>query len=148
MTADRASGGEHPDITAVRAANAAFYDAFEGADLDAMSDLWEHTDRVVCTHPGWAPLRGWSAVAASWFALFTDAAPTQFILTEERVEVAGDTAWVTVDENLIAAQGGAGATVSALNLFVRTRRGWKVVVHHGSNVLTPRSPGSERNRPR
>ncbi|MDQ4098748.1 MAG: DUF4440 domain-containing protein, partial [Actinomycetota bacterium] len=25
-----------------------------------MSRVWEHSERVVCTHPGWATLRGWS----------------------------------------------------------------------------------------
>lgn len=123
-------------------ANAAFYEAFEQRDLDAMSDLWEHSDRVSCTHPGWAPLRGWSAVAASWFALFHEAAPTQFILTEQRTSVVGDVAWVTVDENIIGAQ--VGATVSAVNVFARTDRGWQMVLHHGSNVMTNRAPGRGR----
>lgn len=128
------------DVAAVQAANRSFYEAFERRDLDAMSDLWEHSDRALCTHPGWAPLRGWSAVAASWFALFDEAAPTQFILTEERTEVLGDTAWVTVDENIIGAQ--VGATVSAVNVFVRDGHGaWRMVVHHGSNVMTRRAPG-------
>jgi len=129
------------DLEAVRAVNQGFYDAFEACDMDAMSDRWEHSDRVLCTHPGWAPLRGWSAVAASWFALFTDAAPMQFILTEERVEVVGDAAWVSVDENLISAQG-SGQTVAALNVFVRARGSWLMVVHQGSTVLTRRAPGS------
>jgi ketosteroid isomerase-like protein len=132
--------GAEGDAAAVQAANRAFYDAFERRDLDAMSDLWERSERSLCTHPGWAPLRGWQAVAASWFALFHEAQPTQFILTEERVEVAGDTAWVTLDENLIGAQ--VGATVSAVNVFVRGADGWRIVVHHGSNVMTSRAPGS------
>ena len=49
---------ERPDLEAVLEANQAFYDAFEAHDIDAMSDLWEHTDRVACTHPGWGTLRG------------------------------------------------------------------------------------------
>ena len=49
------------DLEAVLEANQAFYEAFEARDIDAMSELWEHTDRVVCTHPGWATLRGWGA---------------------------------------------------------------------------------------
>ena len=44
----------------VRAANAAFYTAFEGGDLDAMADVWEHSDRVSVTHPGWPTLHGWA----------------------------------------------------------------------------------------
>lgn len=50
----------------------------------------------------------------------------------EAVSVAGDTAWVTVDENLIA--GAIGGTVSAFNLFVRTDGSWRMVAHHGSGV--------------
>ncbi len=42
----------------------------------------------------------------------------------------GDAAWVTVDENILGAQ--AGATVAALNVFVRTGDGWRLVAHHAS----------------
>ena len=75
---------------AVAAANQAFYEAFEARDLDAMSDVWEHSDRVSCSHPGWGVLRGWGQVAASWMALFQGPQRLQFILTDERVEVEGD----------------------------------------------------------
>lgn len=121
------------DEASVRAANRAFYDAFEARDIDAMSDCWEHSDRVVCTHPGWRTLRGWGAVSGSWFALFGGPSPLQFILTDEEVVTAGDVAWVTVDENLITAEMGGG-TVAALNLFVRDATGWRLVAHHGSPV--------------
>jgi ketosteroid isomerase-like protein len=122
------------DAAAVQAAHRAFYDAFEARDLDAMSSLWEHSDRVVCTHPGWRTLRGWGAVSGSWFALFDGPDALQFILTDEVVALDGDTAWVTVDENLIT----MGTTVAALNLF-RRHRGpegdrWLLVAHHGSPV--------------
>ena len=120
----------------VEAANKAFYEAFEAHDLDAMSDVWEHSDRALCTHPGWATLRGWGRVSASFFALF-QGQPLQFVLTQERVEVSGDLAWVSVDENLLGAQG--GATVAALNLFARdpVNGAWKMVGHHGSVVSLP-----------
>ena len=121
------------DDAAVRAANRAFYDAFEARDIDAMSDVWEHSDRVVCTHPGWRTLHGWGEVSASWYALFRGPSGLQFILTEERVELAGDTAWVTVDENLIGEQ--LGGTVAAVNVFVRDGGDtWRMVLHHGSPV--------------
>lgn len=129
---DDEHGDDSVDEAAVRAANRAFYDAFEARDLDAMSDVWEHTDRVTCTHPGWRTLRGWGAVSGSWFALFGGPSPLQFILTDEVVSVAGDAAWVTVDENLISADG--GGTVAAVNLFVRAGERWWLVTHHGSAV--------------
>ena len=37
----------------VLAANRAFYAAFEARDIDALSDVWEHSDRSTCVHPGW-----------------------------------------------------------------------------------------------
>ncbi len=121
-----------PDEQALLAANEAFYAAFEAGDLDAMSDVWLHTDGVACTHPGWSTLRGWPAVAASWFALFQGDPAVQFILTEVHPTVAGDTGWVTLDENLIAADG--AQTVAALNLFQRIGSRWRLVVHHGSGI--------------
>jgi ketosteroid isomerase-like protein len=71
-------------------------------------------------------------VSGSWFALFGGPTPLQFILTDEVVSVAGDAAWVTVDENLISADG--GGTVAAVNLFVRAGERWRLVAHHGSAV--------------
>ena len=120
------------DLDSLLAANRAFYEAFEGQDLDAMSELWSHDDEVACTHPGWTTLHGWGSVAASWFALFQQDRPTQFILTEERGRVEAAMGWVTVDENLI--DGATSQTVAALNLFRRAGDGWRMVCHHGSAV--------------
>jgi len=121
------------DLEAVQAANAAFYAAFEARDLDAMSRIWEHSDRIVCTHPGWASLRGWGQVAASFFALFQNSQHLQFILTRESAEVAGGTAWVSVDENILEVPN--ATTVAAFNLFARDDDGdWLMVAHHASPV--------------
>lgn len=129
------------DTDAVLAANHAFYQAFEAADIDAMSDVWEHSDRVSCVHPGWSVLRGWATVSASWLALFTQGGNLQFILTDEQVSLAGDTAWVTVDENILA--GRSGSTVAAINVFVRHGDRWRMVAHHGSGVADRAGNGGE-----
>ncbi len=120
---------------AVGQANRRYYDAFEAVDLDAMSALWEHSDRVICTHPGWQTLRGWGSVAASYFALFGNGSALQFVLTNEHAAVVGDTGWVSVDENLLGDD--TGVTVAALNLFVLVDGGWRMVAHHGSVVQAP-----------
>jgi ketosteroid isomerase-like protein len=124
---------DDPTTAAVRAANAAFYAAFEARDLDAMSDVWEHTDRVTCVHPGWPILSGWASVAASWFALFDGPQRLQFIVTDEQVHVEGDTAWVTCNENLIDT--GGTQAVASTNVFVAGEAGWRLVHHHGSPVV-------------
>jgi ketosteroid isomerase-like protein len=123
------------DRDAVLAANDAFYEAFEARDLDAMSDLWAHDDRVICVHPGWTELRGWASVASSWAALFGGPQYLQFIVTDPHVVLAGDVAWVSCDENLLAGEG--SATVASLNLFARDDAGsWKMLAHHGAPVMS------------
>lgn len=120
-----------PDVASVLAANRSFYEAFEASDMEAMSDLWDHGEGVVCTHPGWPRLEGWGAVSASFFALF-QGDPPQFIVTGERATVVGDAAWVTCDETVLA---GGGSAVASLNVFRRRRDGWRMVVHHAGMVL-------------
>jgi ketosteroid isomerase-like protein len=121
------------EVHEVLAANNAFYAAFEARDLDAMALVWERSDRATCTHPGWATLHGWGPVGASWAALLSNQQRLQFIVTNERVNVEGDVAWVACDENLLAADG-AGGTVASLNVYTRHDEGWLLVAHHGSPV--------------
>ena len=129
-------------VEEVHAANRAFYAALEERDLDAMGDVWEHSDRVVVTHPGWPMLRGWAKVAGSWDAIFRNTGYIQFVLTDEEVTVTGDTAWVTLDENIL--QSGAvdsgegdelsGSRATSINVFLRDGDTWRMVVHHASPV--------------
>jgi ketosteroid isomerase-like protein len=122
------------DRADVMATNQAFYDAHEGRDLDAMGGVWEHSDRVVCAHPGWPILRGWPLVEESWRRILAGPGRNQFILTNLSVDVVGDVAWVCVDENLV--QAGATGTVAATNVFTRSPDGqWRLVVHHASAVM-------------
>lgn len=141
----RDDGGVTGDLEAVRAANAAFYAAFEARDLEAMAEVWERSDRVSVTHPGRPTLRGWARVVESWEAIFANTPYIQFVLTDEEVVVAGDVAWVTLDENILQATGSpdgggadtqelSGARVAAINVFVRAGGGWRMVVHHGAPV--------------
>lgn len=128
----------------MRTANAAFYAAFESRDLDAMAEVWEHSDRIAATHPGWPTLHGWARVAGSWDAIFHNTAFIQFVLTDEQVHVAGEVAWVTLDENILQAntsrEGGEdvaelqGARVAAVNVFVFDGGRWRMVVHHGASI--------------
>jgi hypothetical protein len=121
------------DVEEVLVANRRYYEAFEAKDLDAMSDLWERSERAVCTHPGWATLEGWGAVAASFFALFQNGQQIQFVITRERPTVLAGAAWVSLDENLLGDQG--GVTVATVNIFVPDESGkWRMVCHHGSVV--------------
>jgi len=137
-------GGAGTDaVDAVLAANAAFYAALELCDLDAMSDVWEQSERAVVTHPGWPMLRGWASVKESWAAIFRNTNFIQFVLTDEHCTVHGDTAWVTVEENILQATGATGESAAdsehlsgsravSTNIFVSDGTRWRLVVHHAS----------------
>jgi ketosteroid isomerase-like protein len=116
---------------AILRVNNAFYEAFERRDIDAMAAVWELSDRVACTHPGWTTLHGWPQVGASWRAIFNNP-PIQVIVTNHHVVMATDMAFVTNDENLIDARG--GGTVAALNVFANGGGQWRMIAHHASSV--------------
>jgi ketosteroid isomerase-like protein len=121
------------DAAAVTAANLEFYEAHEHRDIDAMRRVWDRSDQAVCIHPGWPILRGWSLVEASWQRIFEGPGRNQFIVTNDVVEVRGDVAWVTLDENLV--DSGATGTIAATNIYVRDGGRWVLRVHHGSPVM-------------
>lgn len=107
--------------------------------MDEMSNVWERSDRALCTHPGWATLKGWGQIAASFFALFQNRDAIQFILTNLKVAVQGEVGWVSVDENILGEQ--VGSTVAAVNIFIRDKDEWRMVCHHGSVVIpSPSTP--------
>src|SRR5215207_9516538 len=109
----------------VLAANDAFYSAHERRDLDAMRTVWEHSDRVVCVHPGWPILRGWPAVEESWRRILEGPGRNQFILTNTVCTVDRYMAWVTNDENLIA--GATKGTIAATNIYAYVDGSWRLV---------------------
>ena len=110
-----------------------------------MAHVWEQSARAVVVHPGWPMLRGWTRVAESWAAIFRNTDYIQFVITDETCVVAGDTAWVTAQENILQSAGGGGAPASddadlsgsravVTNIFVRDGSQWRMVVHHASPV--------------
>lgn len=121
------------DIGGVEAANHAFYEAHEARDLAAMGGIWEHSERVVCVHPGWPILRGWTAVEESWRRIFGGPGRNQFILTNVSVTVRGDVGWVTLEENLV--DRGETHAIAATNVYERVDGRWLLLAHHGSPVL-------------
>jgi ketosteroid isomerase-like protein len=134
------------DGAAVLAANERFYRAFESLRLDEMAALWVHEPRVACVHPGWPRLTGWEAVRDSWEAIFRSTREMRFTLTDVRVDVRGDLAWVVCTENILSeARGSVSVTaILATNVFERHASEWLLLHHHASHVLAaPAAPDAE-----
>jgi uncharacterized protein (TIGR02246 family) len=121
-------------------ANRRLYAAFEARDLAAMADLWVLGPEATVVHPGWPVLRTWEQVADSWQRIFDHTPYIQFFLTDEEITVVGDTAWVTLYENILQEMPQPGRSnlgdsrVAATNIFVRRDGQWRLVLHHGSPV--------------
>ena len=126
----------------VEAANAAFYAAFEEADLDAMRALWLDDPDTLCIHPGALPVRGAGAVHRSWALVMAHTTYIQFILTDVVVSLRDDVATVACTENVLTGDDRTGpdafggAKALATQVFVRTPAGWRLWVRHAAPVVS------------
>ncbi len=122
----------------VLAANQRFYAALENLDFEAMEEIWLHEDWVGCVHPGWELLEGWEAVGESWRRIFENTQRMKVGVSDIRLRVEGDAAWVNCIEEVTSsyANGFSTASVQATNIFVRRDGDWRLVHHHASAIPT------------
>lgn len=126
----------------VKQVNERFYRAFESLDLPRMEQVWALEDGVTCIHPGWELMLGWPAVRESWRIIFQHTRRIQFHLSNLGVAVRGGIGLIVCQENIVTAIGEEVITsaVLATNIFERRGSDWRLIHHHGSQVLTPQSP--------
>lgn len=109
---------------------AAFYDALNRADLEALMALWADDEEIVCVHPGGPRLIGHAAIRDSWHALLEHGGlhirPSQLHETHNLMSSVH-----TVIEGVTAASG-EPAHLIATNVYVKTPKGWRIVLHHVS----------------
>lgn len=120
---------------------AAFYDALNRGDIDTLMTLWADDEEIVCVHPGGARLIGHAAIQASWEALFEQGGlqiqPSQLHETHNLMSSVH-----TVVEG-VTASAGEPAHLLATNVYIKTPRGWRIVLHHVS-VAPGGAPSDER----
>jgi ketosteroid isomerase-like protein len=131
---------------AIQKINNRFYNAFESLSLERMEEVWKHSDDVVCIHPGWDLFTGWMAVQESWMTIFRNTERIQFLITNAKIRVFGNTIAIVVClENIQsnANQGKMRMGVIATNIFERQpivknnnndEEKWLMIHHHGSLV--------------
>ena len=114
-------------------AEAAFYDAFMKHDLDAMMAVWADDDEVYCVHPRGARITGVAAVRESWRQIFRAAQSLRFQVREQHLLQAMMVSIHSVYEQITTADENRGrACMIATNIYTRTDRGWRMMVHHAS----------------
>ena len=125
------------DEEEVRQANRRFYRAFERLELARMDEAWCHDGLVTCVHPGWPLAAGWEEVRNGWRTIFEHTDAIQFSITDERVDVRGELAWVVCVEWLGPRPGTdpVRSAVLATNVFRRDGAEWRMVHHHASPLV-------------
>ncbi len=134
------------DEQEVLAVNRAFYEALQDLDLEAMDAVWWHEEWVKCIHPGGDLLQGWEEVRESWASIFTSTRYMRVSISQPRVQVIGDAAWVCCTENVTTTfeTGFATALVETTNLYVRRQGRWRMVHHHASPLPDRLPSGTSR----
>lgn len=132
-----------PIFTTPGDAAAAFYQAFEARDVDAMMATWADDEDIVCVHPGGARLVGYAAVRAGWEQLFAGDARLRFRLDQiVAIETVGLAMQSAVEHVFAARDGRERGVAHCTNVFMRTPSGWRIVMHHASPAPAKSPDGS------
>jgi ketosteroid isomerase-like protein len=113
-------------------AEAAFYEALENGDIDAMMEVWADDEEVVCVHPGGPRLAGYENVLKSWAQIFASGQRLR-VQVSHQVVLSGMMVTVhSVHENITARGERPSPPVVASNAYLRTANGWRMILHHAS----------------
>lgn len=129
---------------------AAFYEALEKGDLEAMMVVWADDEEVVCVHPGGARLVGHQAVREAWRLTLQGGARLSVQVGQVLATQSMMMATHCVHEFIsVKGEARAAAPVVATNIYVRSGNGWKMLLHHSSpspkvEQTAPQSAGAAR----
>lgn len=119
--------------SSAEAAEAAFYEALQAGDVEAVMRVWSDDDDPVCVHPGGPRLVGAAAIRASYEQLLGGSALPIAPECVLRTVTLGCAVHNVVERvRLPAGAVPAFACVLATNVYLRTPQGWRLVLHHAS----------------
>lgn len=124
----------------VREANEMFYEAICSGDIGLMREVCVRDSRSKCVHPAWPMLYGWEAIEESWKNIFDAGGIADIEISDVRVHVSGQVAWVICIEK-IAHRAGDEIRLGyaqCVNVFERSDSSWRLVIHHASPIPEPR----------
>ena len=119
-------------------AEAAFYEAMERGDIEAMMEVWSDDEEIVCVHPGGPRLSGVEQVRESWERILKSGQQFKVQLTGQVVVQGMMLAIHSVHENfLVQGETRPRPAVVATNVYQRGAAGWRMIVHHASPAQQP-----------
>lgn len=114
---------------------AQFYEALHQGDIDKLMAVWSDEDDIACAHPGGARVHGHAAVRAVFETLFAQGGVAAQPLQVRRTACGGTVAIHHVLQSVAVktASGPDTACMLVTNIYVKTPRGWRLMVHHASH---------------
>jgi ketosteroid isomerase-like protein len=114
---------------------AAFYEALEHCDIEAMMAVWAEDEEVVCVHPGGPCLVGYTMIREAWLRIFSHGRKLRVRLSQQTTVSTPFSMVSTLLEHIAAVDDEKlGAPVASTNVYVRGALGWRMVAHHASPV--------------
>ncbi len=113
-------------------AEAAFYEALEAGDLEAMMEVWADDEEVVCVHPGGPRISGYDQVRESWARILSSDGGQLKVQLSEQVYLQGVMVSLHSLHECVSAGGERGQVVVTTNVYLRTGGGWRMIAHHAS----------------
>ncbi len=112
---------------------AAFYEALERGDLEAVMGVWAEDEEIVCIHPGNGRLSGYGPIRDSWRRILEGGSRLR-IRSQLLSAVTNPFTAVhsLVEEVALTSDEARSVAVIATNIYVRGPLGWRMVLHHGS----------------
>ncbi|MCS6786416.1 MAG: nuclear transport factor 2 family protein [Thiobacillaceae bacterium] len=117
-------------------AEAAFYAAFEAADLAAMMQVWDDAADICCIHPMGRALTGPLEVSRGWAGIFAAGPTLRFTLEPVSFRIQGELAVSVVFEHIrVAGEARPRPPMLATNVYRRGTTGWRLWLHHASPAV-------------
>ncbi len=120
-------GGTADDV------EAAFYEALQRGDIEALMACWADDDEVFCVHPGGPRLVGAMAIRAAFDQMFGNGAIRATPARVRKVESLASAVHNVLERiDVLTPEGPRHAFVLATNVYHKTPQGWRMVAHHAS----------------
>jgi ketosteroid isomerase-like protein len=141
LRAAAAIGGTADDV------EAAFYEALQRGDIDALMACWADEDEVFCVHPGGPRLVGAVAIRSAFEQMFGNGAIHAQPARVRKIESLASAVHNVLERiEVLTAEGPRHAFVLATNVYHKTAQGWRLVAHHASPG-SPREPDDANDLP-
>ena len=112
---------------------AAFYEALQRGDIEALMACWADDDEVFCVHPGGPRLVGTVAIRAAFEQMFGNGAIHARPARVRKVESLASAVHNVLERiDVLTHEGPKHAYVLATNVYHKTVQGWRMVAHHAS----------------